>query len=421
MKKRSVILITFVVTVLAAILTATALTSHAEVYSGNCGAEGDNVKWSLDTDTGVLAITGTGDMKDYSRSYHYYYYNDSYYTYDTPWYYYRSSIKSIEIGYDVTGIGQYAFAECWYVTDVTVPVSVTTIGAGAFYGCENLEALLIPDSVTSIGAGAFYGCDLLKGVYYTGTDIVWKDIEIATDNDPLTNADITYGYHVHKWGEWEVTAEPTIYKAGEETRTCTTCGETETRAVAALPMDNPFTDVPAGKWFTKGVLYCNTKGYMIGISVDLFAPKATLTRAMFVTILSRIDEADTTTYTDTPFNDVPAGKWYSKPVAWAYANGYTAGTGGGNFSPKVDITRETLAQFFFTYSKTKGYDVTKAVDLAKYTDRAAISNWARKAVSWAVASGLIYGMTDTTLAPRATATRAQVALIVMNYVENIAG
>ena len=188
-----------------------------------------------------------------------------------------------------------------------------------------------------------------------------------------------------------------------------------------MPPVNEFSDVPDDSWFTEGVLYCNAKGYMAGVGNGRFAPGATLTRAMFVTILAVIDDADVLPYTDTPFDDVPAGKWYSKPVAWAYANGYASGTGNGNFSPNSDITRETLATFFRTYSEKKGRDVTGTADLSKYTDEAQISAWAKNAVSWAVASGLISGTSATTVSPKSTATRAQVALIVMNYVENIAG
>ena len=160
---------------------------------------------------------------------------------------------------------------------------------------------------------------------------------------------------------------------------------------------------------------------MSGTGDGIFSPAMTLNRAMFVTILAKIDGTDTSTYVEVVFKDVPEGKWYSKAVTWAAVNGYAGGTGNGFFSPDAPVTRETLAQFFFTYSKAKGYDVSYTADLSVYTDEGQIAKWAKDAVSWAVGAGLISGTSATTVSPKATATRAQVALIVMNYVEKFAG
>ena len=117
--------------------------TDAAAYSGKCG---DNLTWSLDTDTGVLTISGTGDMYDWSY--------DSY----APWDSNRSSVKTVVIGDSVTSIGKYAFYKCTGLTSVTIPDSVTSIGGSAFRYCESLTSVTIPDSVTSIGSWAFYGC-----------------------------------------------------------------------------------------------------------------------------------------------------------------------------------------------------------------------------------------------------------------------
>lgn len=182
--------------------------------------------------------------------------------------------------------------------------------------------------------------------------------------------------------------------------------------------NNPFIDVPEGKWFTDAVLWCYDNGYMTGTSEDTFSPDSGFSRAMFVTVLARIDGADVSTFEGTHFTDVPEGKWYSKPVEWAYRMEYAAGTGNGKFSPSKAVTRETIAQFFYNYSNKKHYDVSKLDDLAAFTDAESVSGWAKTAMQWAVANGLISGTSETTLSPRKTSTRAQVAVIVKNYVEN---
>ena len=125
------------------------LKADAEAYSGKCG---DNLTWSLDTDTGVLTISGTGYM-----------YNWNYYG-DVPWFSNRSSVKTVVIPDSVTSIGRWAFGYCESLTSVTIPDSVTSIGSCAFYDCTGLTSITIPDSVTSIGNGAFYNCTGLTSV-----------------------------------------------------------------------------------------------------------------------------------------------------------------------------------------------------------------------------------------------------------------
>ena len=122
----------------------------AETYNGTCG---ENVTWSLNTDTGVLAISGSGDMDNYD-------WDNS-----APWYsQWDSTIKSVNIENGVTSIGDYAFYGCSSLTSVTFPDSVTSIGYSAFDGCSSLTSVTIPDSVTSIGNLAFYGCSSLTSV-----------------------------------------------------------------------------------------------------------------------------------------------------------------------------------------------------------------------------------------------------------------
>ena len=182
---------------------------------------------------------------------------------------------------------------------------------------------------------------------------------------------------------------------------------------------NPFIDVPDGKWFTDGVLYCYENGFMTGTGDSTFSPSNLFTRASFVQVLSRIDGVDLSSYTGSSFTDVDENKWYAKATQWAYMTGFASGTGEGIFSPNYPVTRETLAQFLYNYSNRMGFDVSQSVSLNKYSDAFDISPWALNGVKWAVANGLISGKSETILAPKAAASRAEVALIVKKFYTEI--
>jgi len=152
MKKRILSLFLVVVLLLSA-FPQMSPTAGAATYSGTCG---DSLTWSLDTDTGVLTISGTGAMTDYSSS-------DS-----VPWYSYRDSITSAQIGEGVTSIGDEAFYDHDNLTSVTIPNSVTSIGDEAFRSCNSLTSVTIPDSVKSIGDEAFSNCSKLTSVTIPG-------------------------------------------------------------------------------------------------------------------------------------------------------------------------------------------------------------------------------------------------------------
>lgn len=164
-----------------------------------------------------------------------------------------------------------------------------------------------------------------------------------------------------------------------------------------------FTDVPAGSWYEDAVNYVSEKGLMNGTSKNGFSPNATTTRGMIVTILARVEGVNTN-----------GTSWYAAGQKWAMDNGISDGTN----MPGV-ITREQLATILYRYAKQKGYDVSKSAALTGFSDADKVSGYAAEAMQWAVAEGLLQG-SNGKLNPQGSATRAQVATILMRFMEKIA-
>lgn len=180
----------------------------------------------------------------------------------------------------------------------------------------------------------------------------------------------------------------------------------------------PFGDVKTADWFYNDVKYVYEKGMMAGTAADVFAPNATTTRAMIVTILYRLEGSPAVTGTSA-FVDVPAGQWYTDAVNWAAANQIVKGTSATTFAPNDSITREQMAAILYRYAQYKGYDVTKKADLSGYSDNGQVSAYAKDALAWANAAKLINGVTNTTLAPQGNATRAQVSAILHRFCDGV--
>lgn len=180
----------------------------------------------------------------------------------------------------------------------------------------------------------------------------------------------------------------------------------------------PFGDVKSADWFYNDVKYVYEKGMMAGTAADVFAPNATTTRAMIVTILYRLEGSPAVIGTSA-FVDVPAGQWYTDAVNWAAANQIVKGTSATTFAPNDSITREQMAAILYRYAQYKGYDVTKKADLSGYSDNGQVSAYAKDALAWANAAKLINGVTNTTLAPQGNATRAQVSAILHRFCDGV--
>lgn len=183
----------------------------------------------------------------------------------------------------------------------------------------------------------------------------------------------------------------------------------------------PFTDVVAGTWYYGAAAYAYNNGLFAGMTPTTFAPNATMTRAMLVSVLWRLAGAPAPKAPNT-FVDVPDGAWYTDAVTWAAENGVVSGIGGSRFDPSGFVTREQTAEILYNYAHSKGYDVSARADLTAFPDAGSVSGWAEEALSWANAVGLINGTVrdgQTILDPQGSASRAQVAMILMNYVEHV--
>lgn len=174
----------------------------------------------------------------------------------------------------------------------------------------------------------------------------------------------------------------------------------------------------SGHWAENPIKYVSEKGLMKGIGNNKFAPEVVLNRAMFVTILYRIEnepEAEA-----SQFTDVKSGSWYERAVSWASANGIVSGISAKEFAPDNDITREQMAAIIYRYAQYKGLEaVALSENLSRFSDESEISEYALAAMNWAVGQSLIIGISETMLSPRDNTTRAQAAVVFMRMLENL--
>ena len=228
----------------------------------------------------------------------------------------------------------------------------------------------------------------------------------------------------HAWDEGKVTKPATETEDGVKTFTCTRCGETKTETIPAtgvMDVTKMFTDV-SHSWADDGIQYCVTHQLMSGIGNDLFGPKLTTTRAQIVQILYNLEGEPKVSGT-TPFTDLTQD-WYQNAILWAYQTGVVAGTSSTTFEPDRPVTREQIAVILMEYM-TRVLKLERTwtpADLSIFPDAGSVSNWAKDAMADAVALGLISGASNggqTLLEPQGSATREQVATILMEFCKNV--
>ena len=310
-----------------------------------------------------------------------------------------SSLTSVEIPDGVTWIGERAFRGCSNMKSVTIPGSVGKIEREAFYGCSSLTSVTIPDSITSIGYGTFNGCSSLTSVTVPGS-VSTIDMSTFAGCSGLTSVTILDGVGSLGMRAFEFCSNLTnvtipdsvtrienlafngcnnltdVYYSGTQDQwnaintgtnnTSLTTANIHYNSRARSVVSNAasgYTDVPAGAAYAEAVNYCKANNLMTGTSDTTFSPDGALTRAMMVTVLHRLAGKPAAASTAS-FTDVAAGKWYTDAIAWANSKGIVLGYNASTFGVNDPVTHEQVALIFQRYSgnpnvQTEGADTPK--------------------------------------------------------------
>ena len=169
----------------------------------------------------------------------------------------------------------------------------------------------------------------------------------------------------------------------------------------------------ANHWAKEEIITAIQEGLFRGTGANTFSPETTLTRGQLVTVLHRL--AGTPEATGSSFQDVEEGRYYTEAVAWAKETGLVKGVTPERFCPNSPVTREQFAAILYRYAQLQGQDVSNQADLSAYLDAGKLSHYAQSPMAWAVAEGLIRGVSETALCPKASSTRAQAAVILVRY------
>ena len=200
---------------------------------------------------------------------------------------------------------------------------------------------------------------------------------------------------------------------GVENYQCIRCGAWESRSI--ICMLNRFDDISESDWFYPYVRTMVSYGLMNGTGDTSFGPDSTLTRAMLVTILWRMQGEPAAAASG--FSDVSRGSWYANAVDWAYETGIVKGVSANRFAPNAAITREQAAVILYRFAPQLGSVPSSVADLSGFGDAETVSGYAREAMGWANGCGIISGFTDNTLQPRGTAKRAQIAKMIVAFLD----
>lgn len=409
--------------------------------SGSCG---DDLSWSFDPSQGILKITGSGSMYDYSS-----------YSNPSPWWDNRAEILSIEIGEGVTTLGEHAFFECTELQNVTLPDTLTIVGSSAFAHCSALTTLSLPEAISSIHSAAFYQCTSLSNISipdkalpigleaFTGT---------AYKADPANYIDGLLYLGKHLIGAKGVTGECKVREGTLTIAAGAFSGGIQGATTVIIPdsvihlgesafngcfdltkviLSNGLTQLLRGtfmycvslkyifipesieKIHTQAFTYCNalTDLYFYGDAPEIeernFSTEPTLHYIEGKTGWSSPEwNGYRTALWDgvnfSPFKDVRSNDWFGPSVIWAVENGITNGTGDNSFSPHKPCTRGQIVTFLW---RAKGSPEPQST-ANPFTD-VSTDAYYYQAVLWAVEQGITTGTGNGRFSPDATCTRGQ--------------
>ncbi len=272
--------------------------------------------------------------------------------------------------------------------------------------------------VTKIATGAYAYANLEGSATTTLAGVIWseplqiiEDGAFSNDTSPmvLTIPDTVSSIGENAFGYWKhvILGLPGSYAEDYAKEK-----DYEFYNLLAL---TPFEDVDENAWYYDAVCFCYWNGLMQGTSETTFVPNGITSRAMLVQVFFNI-AGDPGASDPSVFEDVADNAWYAQAINWAYANKITSGTSATTFSPNRPVTREQVATFLFNFAGAIGRDTGKRASLDAYKDLDQVSSWAEEALQWCVAEGIISGTDSTSLSPKNSATRAQIATILMRFV-----
>ncbi len=391
-----------------------------------------NVLWSLSED-GTLTLTGSGEMTSYRAG-------------SAPWYPYARLITRVLVEEGITSVGSYAFRGLYNAREIILPGGITSVGAKAFFDCTSLVAIDLPDTLEKVGDYAFAYCSSVRDVdlpdsvtsvgrfafYRTPLETVSLGSvtsvgDCAFDTGgalreaalPATLVRIgryAFGYSYSGGGFDKV---PCFLITGESGSAAEDYAREHGFAFVTPDWTFPFTDVSATVWYRDPVEFAARRGLFGGVTETLFAPQDKMTRGMFVTVLWRM-EGKPAPAGGSPFSDVKRGAYCEKAASWASENGIVNGVGKGKFDPNGGVTREQIAAMLMRYAGYRGADVSGRASLEGFPDGGSVSKYAEEALSWALDCGVVRGVKTedgVRLNPRAGATRAEVATMIMRFAQ----
>ena len=321
----------------------------------------------------------------------------------------------------VTALGGFAInASAATAKDTQYDYKITTDETISLEYTANrmFEFVSADKSIATVSAGGSSMISLGSFMVYSHSATVWPQkpglvVIQAVDYSGYVLAESTVlvveGSHQYE----TVVTYPTLTKNGYTSQKCKFCGH------VSSVKNYTFPDVPNTLWSYQPIEYAVAKGWYSGYTNGNFGPSDMITRQDFVVVLARLAKVDLKKFTGkTTFPDVKAGSYYEAAVKWATKSGIVSGYNNGKFGVNDKITREQLVTILYNYAKKCGYNVSVPASaknmLKSYTDANKIASYAKDAVIWALHKGIISGMTSTTIGPQNSASRGQVATILMN-------
>ncbi len=291
--------------------------------------------------------------------------------------------------------------------EVTIPAEEATVAGTVTVSFDN-RVLTYASAASETDVYSVATASSSVTVYYSCLEEYTGDLAV-----------LTFTYDASKAGSTVISITIDAYAPDVDEPVTTT-----EKVTLALPTEAGvcpsavFTDVDTDEWYHEAVDYVLNSGLMVGLTTTTFGPDETTTRAMFVTVLGRLAGVDTDSYTESTFTDVEVGEWYAPYVQWAYENGIVNGYTSEIFAPDAIITREEMCVILYRYASYQGVDVTNPdlTVLDAFADAADVDDWAQDAMAWSISNGIIVGG-YTGLDPLGSATRAQMATVIMRYAQ----